>query len=232
MNEESTVERISGIGKQARFKIKEYKPPKEEGEIFPNMDEKGKIIGAVSRSEAHKGPEKKIHGGVRILVIDPQTKEIYLPKRSAEKDKDPNCLDYGAGEHSTVNRETGELETWTQTGERGLEEEIGLKPKDYRLTRIPGHILDETDPTQREWSTFYIAKVSKDQPLFPDKKEIDPSKGGWFKIADLLEIADGKPSKENPLVAHQIRPMLLNDLKINRIRKVLEEIISGKEVTA
>lgn len=228
-SEKETIER-TGKGRESRIKIKGYQSPRKEGEVFPEFNKNGRLIGTVSRTEAHISPER-IHGGVRIFVVDPEAAEIYLPKRSETKDKDPGFLDYGGGEHSTVNRETGELETWSQTAKRGLEEEIGLKSGEYQLTRIQGHELDENDPTQTEWCTFYTAQVSKDQSLFPDQKEINPSKGGWFKISDLLEVVDGEPSEANPLRAHQIRPMLLNDLKIDRIRKALKGVIKEREET-
>ena len=243
MSNESEKGKIQHIkdpeGRLIGVKIRDYKKPTEPGEVFPEFDVKttkkgtrtASIKGAVLREEAHENA-KRIHGGVRIFLIDKGTRsKIYLPKRAKTKDKDPNCLDYGGGEHSTVDRETGVLETWEQTAIRGLVEELGLRPGDYDLIRIPGHELDTSDPTQTEWGTFYIATVPKDHPLFPNKQEIDPSEGGWFEIGHLLEKVDDKVSEDNPLKDHEIRSMLLTDLRRPRVREAFEKFLAVEKAT-
>lgn len=226
---EDHIERIrgAGIGKSAQYRILGYEEPESHEESFPEMDKEGHVIGTVQRSEAHSNPER-IHAGVGILIIDPEEQQIYLPKRSTSKDKDPNCLDYSTGEHLSIR--AGQLETWSQAAKRGLEEEMGLSPSDYALERIPGHIFDQNDPTQTERRTLYLAKISIDRELIPNLEEIDTSEGGWFPISDLLEVIDNNQSESNKLKGHQIRPMLINDLRRPEIRKALEKLLKLKAV--
>lgn len=190
-------------------------------EKFPELDESGKIIGVITRKEAHESAVL-IHGAVRILVVN-DNGEVFLSKRSVKKDKHPNCLDYGAGGHPAVNPQTGRLEEgWRRAAIRELKEELGVRPDQYELTRIPGHFLDDNDPTQTERVTFYIARVSRNTKFFLNTEEIDLIGSGWFKISDLLEFVDGRPSNSNPLVNQKFNPMLLIDLKRPQVRRLLE----------
>ncbi|MDP3988228.1 MAG: NUDIX domain-containing protein [Candidatus Levybacteria bacterium] len=224
----ATMEAISGRGLVKHFKIKNYKPPeiqKPGDELFPLMDKKGSIIGSVSRTEAHSKAEK-IHAGVGILIVDRSLQEIYLPMRGPKKDKDPNCLDFSTGEHSTIlDQETGQLETWNQTAKRGITEETGLNDNEFNLVRIPGHRLDEDDPTQTEWQTFFIVELERRR--FNANQEEIAQGGSWFKIRDLLEIVDGRFSENNKLKDYTIRPMLLSVLGKDEVRKAIEKLITS-----
>lgn len=221
----------SGHRKRTEISIRNYRKPShkqpgaKEDEVFAKMNKGGDIIGTTTRSEAHSGKEKPIHGGVGILVVDSKTGEIYMPQRSLTKDTDPGCLDFSAGEHHAVNDETGETETWTQTARRGLDEELTMSPHQYKLSRVAGHRLLESS-VQKEWGTFYIATITDKSVVRPNDEEIDPEKGMWVKIIDLLEIVDNNPSENNPLNDQKIRPMLLDDLKEHHpFRKSLEKLI-------
>ncbi|MFZ5366055.1 MAG: NUDIX domain-containing protein [Patescibacteria group bacterium] len=194
-------------------------------EILPELDRAGRIIGTVSRKEAHSNKEK-IHGGVRALVIDPNKGEIYLPQRSFKKDRYSDYLDHGGGGHVSLEKQTGKLEGWKQTMVREIREEIGLTPDQYKLIRIPGHLLDEEgDPAQTEMATFYVVEVSKETELSPNPEEINTEGSGWFKITSLLEVVDGKTSLNNPLAGKKIHPMLLTDLKRPKIREILKRYL-------
>lgn len=215
------VEKIPG----SFFRIKNLPASENTEEIFPELDRAGRIIGTVLRKEAHSNKEK-IHGGIRILIIDPDEGEVYLPQRSLKKDRYPGYLDYGVGGHVSLGKQTGKLEGWNQTAIREIKEELGLTPDQYKLIRLPGHLLDEEgDPTQTEIATFYVVEVSKDTKLSQDPEEIDPSGSGWFKITNLLEVADRNTPFNNPLVDRRIHPMLLTDLKRPKIREILKRYL-------
>lgn len=245
MSTENIVERV-GHGKSTILKIKNFTDDGSGEELFPKMDERGKIIGVVSRSDAHRD-NRNIHAGVGVFILDKNRDRIFLPKRSQKKDADKGCLDFSTGEHLTIDppdpkdptrvkSKIGQLELWRQAAQRGLREEIknykdgvevSLEPSDYTLIRlIPGQILDRT-PKQTELRSFYVAILFEDLSLTPNPEEFDINGGGWFKISDLFEMVDGCPKANNPLLQDSagIRPMLLSDLKRPEVRRALQNIL-------
>ncbi len=193
-----------------------------KGEIFPEMDSRGSIVSAVSREIAHKNKER-IHPAVRILVLDPNTGRTLLQFRG-NKDLDPHCWDYSGGGHPTV-LNTDKPETYKQAAIRELEEEIRLKPNTYQLKRIPGHELDEDEPTQSEWITWFIAEIPENEMSLRETKTVEVEKVMLVSLKHLLEMADGNPSNDNPLKSEEIRPMLLRDLKRPRMRAAVEKYL-------
>ncbi|MBK7029226.1 MAG: NUDIX domain-containing protein [Bacteroidales bacterium] len=70
-------------------------------EWFPMVDEDGRTIGKVSRSEAH-AKTMILHPVVHLHVIN-QKGEIYLQKRDANKDIQPGMWDTAVGGHIGLN---------------------------------------------------------------------------------------------------------------------------------
>lgn len=224
---ESGSEKKPARWENERFRLPSTRKTKTSNEVFVKMDENGNVVGGVLRTVAHTDfLHQHIHAGVGILAIDPETATVYLPKRSSKKDTDPSYLDYSTGEHlKIINRRTGKAETWLQGAKRGLREELRLRTRKNQLLRIPGYRLYKDDPRQIELQTQFVLLISKRKRFFPDKIEIDPSEGGWFKISDLLEVANKSSSNDNPLAGHKLRPMLLQNLQEIEVTSYLRRFL-------
>lgn len=188
-------------------------------EVFPEVDKRGNFIGIVPRKAAHKN-KKRIHPAVRIFVLDPNSGKTLLQFR-ADKDLDPYCWDYGGGGHPII-IEKNKPETYRQAAIRELEEEIKLKPETYRLKRIPGHELDDSDLSQTEWVTWFIAEVPENNMPPLDTKTEEVRNLALVDLRDLINLAEGKVSVNIPLKKEKIRSILLKDLKRPKIKTALK----------
>ena len=137
-------------------------------EIFPLVDEQGNVIGQATRSECHSG-SKLLHPVIHLHVFNEEGK-LFMQKRSASKDIQPNKWDSSVGGHIDLN------ETPQQAALREAREEIGL----YNLTI---HYLDkyiiETD-VERELT--YCFHTVTDQIPQIDMREV--SDGRFWEIAE------------------------------------------------
>lgn len=138
-------------------------------EIFPLVDEQGNVIGQATRSECHSG-SKLLHPVIHLHVFNKEGK-LFMQKRSASKDIQPNKWDSSVGGHIDLN------ETPQQAALREAGEEIGL----YNLTI---HYLDkyiiETDVERELTYCFYTIT---DQIPRVDMKEV--SDGRFWEIGEI-----------------------------------------------
>ncbi|MEN9919675.1 MAG: hypothetical protein RL662_2111 [Bacteroidota bacterium] len=87
-------------------------------EIFPLVDETGKVIGQAARSRCHDG-SKLLHPVIHLHVFNTQG-QLYLQKRAASKEIEPNKWDSSVGGHIDLG------ETAEEAAHREGKEEIGL----------------------------------------------------------------------------------------------------------
>lgn len=113
-------------------------------EIFPLVDEDGKVIGRASRSECHNG-SKLLHPVIHLHVFNSRG-ELFLQKRSPHKDIEPDKWDSSVGGHID----------WGETPEQAVlresYEELGLKDITPRF--ITNYII-ETE-VERELTYCYF----------------------------------------------------------------------------
>lgn len=109
-----------------RQKLKKKKLLNEEW--LPLVDEKGKIIGRIPRSEAHNG-KKNLHPVVHMHVLN-KNKAVLLQKRPINKDIQPGKWDAAVGGHIS------DGETLETALKREAFEEIGLKDFSARLLKV------------------------------------------------------------------------------------------------
>lgn len=114
-------------------------------EIFPLVDEAGNVIGQAPRSVCHDG-SKLLHPVIHLHIFNSEGK-LFLQKRSATKDVQPNRWDSSVAGHIDLN------ETPEQAVAREAWEELGLK--DIKKHFILKYII-ETD-TERELSYCFYA---------------------------------------------------------------------------
>ena len=140
-------------------------------EIFPLVDEQGNVIGQATRSQCHSG-SKLLHPVIHLHVFN-EAGKLYMQKRSATKDIQPNKWDSSVGGHIDLN------ETPQQAALREAGEEIGLK--DLTIHYIDKYII-ETD-VERELTYCFYAKTNQIPKV--DMNEV--SDGRFWDISEINE---------------------------------------------
>lgn len=153
-------------------------------ELFPEVDENGNILGAVSRGHAHDG-SKILHPVVHLHVFNSRG-ELYLQHRPAWKDIQPDKWDTAVGGHVDLG------ESVPQALQREVREELGIT--DFSPVAM-GHYVFES---QRERELVYVHRCVYDGPVRPSHDELA---GGRFwspeEIAENLGKGIFTPNFEN-----------------------------------
>ena len=144
-------------------------------EIFPIVDEEGRVIGSATRGECHNG-SKLLHPVVHLHVFNSKG-ELYLQKRPEWKDIQPGKWDTAVGGHIDFG------ETPEDALIREVREELGIT--DFTPERL-GHYVFES---KRERELVYMHKTVYDGPIAPSRDELA---GGRFWSIDEIKSAIGK----------------------------------------
>lgn len=144
-------------------------------EMFPEVDEQGNIIGALSRAEAHGGT-RRLHPVVHLHLFNSKG-ELYLQRRPAWKDIQPGRWDTATGGHVDLG------ESVQQALLREVREELGVT--DFTPVAMC-HYVFESD---RERELVYVHKTVYDGPVVPNADELD---GGRFWTMDEIKAELGK----------------------------------------
>ena len=144
-------------------------------EIFPIVDEEGRVIGSATRGECHNG-SKLLHPVVHLHVFNSKG-ELYLQKRPEWKDIQPGKWDTAVGGHIDYG------ETPEEALKREVREELGMT--DFTPEHL-GHYVFES---KRERELVYIHKTVYDGPIAPSREELA---GGRFWTIDEIKNAIGK----------------------------------------
>ncbi|MDO5443355.1 MAG: NUDIX domain-containing protein [Bacteroidia bacterium] len=134
----------------------------KSSEMLPVVDPNGTVIGQASRAWCHSG-QKLLHPVVHLHIIN-RMGDIYLQKRSAEKELLPNRWDTAVGGHISYG------ESITEALFREAEEE--LKFYDFNPIHLFSYVF-ESD-IERELINVFAAV------------------GNFTLHPDLFEVADGK----------------------------------------
>lgn len=143
-------------------------------EIFPLVDEDGNITGQASRSICHNG-SKLLHPVIHLHIFNSQG-ELYLQKRSATKDVQPNKWDSSVAGHIDLN-ETPEVAAL-----REASEELGLSG--LSLHFITKYIIE----TDRERELSYCFYTIYDGDFIINKDEL--ADGKFWSIDCIQEHID------------------------------------------
>ena len=144
-------------------------------EYLPAVDEAGNIIGAVTRGEAHSGSHI-LHPVVHLHLFNSKG-EIFLQKRPAWKDIQPDKWDTSTGGHVDLGESIG------QALKREVGEELGIT--DFTPEEL-GHYVFNSD---KEKELVYVHKTIYDGPISPDTDELD---GGRFWTMEEIAEHIGK----------------------------------------
>jgi len=139
-------------------------------ELLDIVDANDVIIGRETRAEIHR--TGRLHRAVHMLVSNSRG-EVFLQKRAAIKDINPNCWDSSAAGHL----DSGEH--YLPAAVRELEEELGVvcDAKDF-------HEFMRCEPSLSngfEHQRFYAIRT--DLPMTLCSVEI--AEGRWFKPSDI-----------------------------------------------
>ena len=144
-------------------------------EYLPAVDEAGNIIGAVTRGEAHSCSHI-LHPVVHLHLFNSKG-EIFLQKRPAWKDIQPDKWDTSTGGHVDLGESIG------QALKREVGEELGIT--DFTPEEL-GHYVFNSD---KEKELVYVHKTIYDGPISPDTDELD---GGRFWTMEEIAENIGK----------------------------------------
>lgn len=136
-------------------------------EMFPEVDENGNIIGAISRGEAHSGT-KRLHPVVHLHVFDSAAR-LYLQQRADWKEIQPGKWDTAVGGHVDLGEST------EQALLREAGEELGLQPGHYTPQFITSYVYEST--VERELVYIYRTTIDDESLLHPSATE---TQGGRF----------------------------------------------------
>ncbi|MBO5628795.1 MAG: Cof-type HAD-IIB family hydrolase [Aeriscardovia sp.] len=144
-------------------------------EIFPIVDESGKVTGSATRGECHSG-SKLLHPVVHLHVFNSKG-DIYLQRRPDWKDIQPGKWDTAVGGH------IGYGETPEEALRREVREELDIT--DF----IPEFVDKYVFESNRERELVYVNKTTYDGEIRPSKEELD---GGRFWTLQEIREAMGK----------------------------------------
>lgn len=153
-------------------------------EIFPLVDNEGKVIGKATRTECHSG-SFLLHPVVHLHVINSKG-ELYLQKRAENKDIQPGKWDTSVGGHVDYG------ETIEQALRREVREELGIENFEPIFMLRYKFVSTQEAELVHSFSTIYDGKIT------PDPDEISE---GRFWTKDEIEQNLGKniftPNFEN-----------------------------------
>jgi isopentenyl-diphosphate Delta-isomerase len=149
------------------------------GEIFDVVNERDEVIGQRPRSEVHR--LGLMHRATHVLVFNAKG-EVFLQKRSMQKDRQPGLWDSSASGHLACG------EDYDTCAVRELQEEIGLNPPapPKRLFKLPASL--ETDQEH-----VWIYRCDAEGPFSLNPEEIE--RGGWFTPPAITQWMVERPEE-------------------------------------
>lgn len=143
-------------------------------EMFPIVDEDGHITGAATRGECHNG-SKLLHPVVHLHIFN-SAGELYLQKRPAWKDIQPNRWDTAVGGHIDLG------ENVDMALHREVEEELGITFE--QAEPLTPYVFE----SERERELVYPFRLTYDGPISPSAE----TDGGRFWQATEIANSIGK----------------------------------------
>lgn len=143
-------------------------------ELFPIVDETGRVIGSATRQECHSGA-KLLHPVVHLHVFDTDGR-LYLQCRSLTKDIQPGKWDTSVGGHLDYGEDV------MTALRREASEELGLN--DIEPRRLYGYVFESA--VERELVNTFMCVTTAE--IHPDPDEISEGRFFTFKEVDDLIV--------------------------------------------
>ena len=139
-------------------------------ERFPKVDEEGRVLGCILRSEAHDGT-KVLHPVVHLHLFN-KMGELYLQKRPEWKDIQPGKWDTATGGHIDYGESVNEALL------REVREELGVTEFEPRF--LARYIFDG----KRERELVYVFTTVYDGEVCPNPEEL--AGGRFFTREEIM----------------------------------------------
>lgn len=136
-------------------------------ELLDIVGENDTVLGIATRAEIHR--TQRLHRAVHMLVQNPNG-EVYLQKRAATKDSNPNCWDSSAAGHVDAG------EAYMDAAVRELFEELGIEEPQSAFVEF--HRRLPVSNNGFEHQRFYAVKSA--QVVRPCPNEI--AEGRWWGL--------------------------------------------------
>lgn len=140
-------------------------------EIFPIVDEDGRVTGSATRGECHSGT-KMLHPVVHLHVFNSRG-DIYLQRRPEWKDIQPGKWDTAVGGHVDYG------ETADEALRREVYEELGIS--DFVPVFVDRYVFE----SQRERELVYVNRTVYDGEIRPSEDEL--AEGRFWTIQEVSE---------------------------------------------
>lgn len=140
------------------------------GELFPVVDETGRVVGRATRRVCHGG-SMLLHPVVHLHLFNSRG-ELYLQKRPEWKDIQPGRWDTAVGGHVDYG------ETVDEALRREVREELGVT--EFTPERVAVYVFR----SERERELVYVHRAVYDGPVAPSD-ELDG--GRFWSRAEVLE---------------------------------------------
>lgn len=144
-------------------------------EWFPLVNEEGETTGKATRKECHSG-SKLLHPVIHLHIFN-DAGDLYLQKRSMNKDIQPGKWDTAVGGHIDYG------ETVEEALRREVREELGIT--DFTPQFITRYIFEST--IEKELVNTF--RTVYNGPFKPDTEELD---GGRFWPVEEIKVNLGK----------------------------------------
>ena len=144
-------------------------------EIFPIVDENGKVTGSATRGECHSG-SMLLHPVVHLHVFN-SNGDVYLQRRPDWKDIQPGKWDTAVGGHIDYG------ETPDEALHREVLEELGIT--DFIPELVDKYVFE----SKRERELVYVSRTIYDGEIRPSTEELD---GGRFWTIQEIREAMGE----------------------------------------
>ena len=164
-----------------------------KNELFIQVDAKDRVIGKITRGQAHRN-HKIIHRAVQVVLINGQNQTL-LQKRSHKKDKSPNMWGTAAGGHVSWGH------TYQQSAQKELHEEIGL-------TKIPLKFVTKIhvdNGDEQEILAIFIGQYNQ-TPTQLDPDEVVSVK--WVNLDELPKFAQDHTLTDSCRNTYQVLGLL------------------------
>ena len=146
-------------------------------EIFDVVNERDEVIDRQPRGEVHRLGLK--HRATHVLVFNSRG-EIFLQKRSMQKDRQPGLWDSSASGHLNSG------EDYDVCAVRELREEIGLA-----VAQLPERLFKIAACAETDQEFVWVYRCQSDGPFALNAEEIEC--GGWFALAEVTRWMAERP---------------------------------------